>query len=84
MASAGPSAWSSAWWSICLLYTSLGLSAVVLTTSGALKAMLLLVALCAAGALSARIFLNNNEKKLDGNRAPEKDPQTEQEGEDKP
>ena len=62
----------------------LGLSAVVLTTSGALKAMLLLVALCAAGALSARIFLNNNEKKLDGNQAPEKDLQTEQEGEDKP
>jgi len=34
----------------------LGLSAVVLTTSGELKAMLLLLALCAAGAVSARIF----------------------------
>ena len=41
----------------------LGLSAVVLTTSGALKAMMLLLALCAAGAVSARIFLVNNEKK---------------------
>ena len=41
----------------------LGLSAVVLTTSGELKAMLLLLALCAAGAVSAKIFLGNNEKK---------------------
>ena len=41
----------------------LGLSAVVLTTAGAVKAMLLLLALCAAGAVSARIFLSNNEKK---------------------
>ena len=41
----------------------LGLSAVVLTTSGALKAMLLLLALCAAGAVAARLFLHNNEKK---------------------
>ena len=41
----------------------LGLCAVVLTTSGALKAMMLLLALCAAGAVSARIFLVNNEKK---------------------
>ena len=41
----------------------LGLSAVVLTTAGAVKAMLLLLALCAAGDVSARIFLSNNEKK---------------------
>lgn len=41
----------------------LGLSAVVLTTAGAVKAMLLLLALCAVGAVSARIFLSNNEKK---------------------
>lgn len=45
----------------------LGLCAVVLTTSGELKAMMLLLALCAAGAVSARVFLGNNEKKkLDG------------------
>ena len=41
----------------------LGLCAVVLTTSGELKAMLLLLALCAAGAVSGRIFLSNNEKR---------------------
>ena len=41
----------------------LGLCAVVLTTSGELKAMLLLLALCAAGAVSGRIFLANNGKK---------------------
>ena len=41
----------------------LGLSAVVLTTEGPVKAMRLLMALCAAGAVSARIFLVNNEKK---------------------
>ena len=41
----------------------LGLSAVVLTTSGPIKAMLLLLALCAAGGVAARIFLGNNEKK---------------------
>lgn len=41
----------------------LGLSAVVLTTSGPFKALLLLLALCAAGGVSARIFLWNNEKK---------------------
>lgn len=35
----------------------LGLSAVVLTTSGAIRAMLLLLALCAAGTVAFRIFL---------------------------
>ncbi len=46
----------------------LGLSAVVLTTSGELKAMLLLLALCAAGAVSARLFLGNNKKKNGGGK----------------
>lgn len=44
----------------------LGLCAVVLTTSGELKAMLLLLALCAAGAVSGRIYLGNGKKKGDG------------------
>ena len=41
----------------------LGLSAVVLTTSGPIKAILLLLALCAAAGVSVRIFMGNNEKK---------------------
>ena len=41
----------------------LGLSAVVLTTSGPIKAILLLLALCAAAAVSVRIFMGNNGKK---------------------
>ncbi|WP_297209336.1 MraY family glycosyltransferase [uncultured Flavonifractor sp.] len=40
----------------------LGLSAVVLTTSGPVKAMLLLMALCFAGAIAGHIFLSNNRK----------------------
>lgn len=47
----------------------LGLSAVVLTTSGPVKAMLLLLALCAAGAVAGRLFLHNNEKKNGKNNA---------------
>ena len=43
----------------------LGLSAVVLTTSGPIKAILLLLALCAAGGVAVRIFMGNNEKKQD-------------------
>ena len=39
----------------------LGLSAVVLTTNGALKAMVLLCALCLAGLISGKIFLSHNE-----------------------
>ena len=35
----------------------------VLTTAGAEKAMLLLLALCAAGAVSGRIFMFNNSKR---------------------
>ncbi len=38
----------------------LGLSAVVLTASGALKAMVFLVAMAAAGLVAAKIFLHNN------------------------
>ena len=44
----------------------LGLSAVVLTTSGPIKAILLLLALCAAAAVSVHIFMGNNGKKLTG------------------
>ena len=41
----------------------LGLSAVVLTTSGALKAMVLLCALCLAGLIAARISMSHAEPK---------------------
>lgn len=58
----------------------LGLSAVVLTTSGPVKAMLLLLALCAAGAVAARIFLNNNEKR-NGLSAGNKSAEEEEDGE---
>ena len=40
----------------------LGLSAVVLTTSGPVKAMLLMMALCFAGAIAGHIVLSNNRK----------------------
>lgn len=46
----------------------LGLSAVVLTTSGALKAMVLLCALCLAGLVSAKIFLSHNENGKDAGK----------------
>ena len=59
----------------------LGLSAVVLTTSGPVKAMLLLLALCAAGAVSGRIFLYNNERKSKNGGGAGK---AAEEGEDKP
>ena len=36
----------------------LGLSAVMLTTTSALKAMLFLLALCAAGGVSAKLYLD--------------------------
>lgn len=52
----------------------LGLSAVMLTTSTPLKAMLLLLALCAAGAVAARLFLGNNEKRGHGAGAGEEKP----------
>jgi len=41
----------------------LGLSAVVLTASGAIKAMVFMFSLCAAACVAARIFLHNNNKK---------------------
>jgi UDP-GlcNAc:undecaprenyl-phosphate GlcNAc-1-phosphate transferase len=44
----------------------LGLSAVVLTTSGEIKAMLLLAAFCVAGAVAGRIYQLNNGKKQNG------------------
>lgn len=40
----------------------LGLSAVVLTTGGALRAMVVLLALCVAGAVAGWIFIRNNNK----------------------
>ena len=43
-----------------LISAILGLSAVVLTTSGPVKAMLLLLALCFAGAISALIFMGGS------------------------
>jgi len=46
----------------------LGLSAVVLATTNALKAMLVLLALCAAGAVAARIYTHNNDKKNENSR----------------
>ena len=45
----------------------LGLSAVILTTSGALKAMIFLLAMCAAGIVAGKIFLSNNDE---GKRQP--------------
>ena len=52
----------------------------VLTTSGELKAMLLL-ALCAAGAVSGRIFLSNNEKRRSEDKA--ESPDTADKGEER-
>ena len=48
-----------------LISAILGLSAVVLTTSGPVKAMLLLMALCFAGAIAGHIFLSNYRKERD-------------------
>ncbi len=42
----------------------LGLSAVVLATTGPLRAMLVLFALCAAGGIAMRLYLHNSEKHL--------------------
>jgi len=39
----------------------LGLSAVVLTTSGALKAMVFLLAMCVAGLIAGKIFMSNDD-----------------------
>ena len=40
----------------------LGLSAVVLTTSGEVRAMMFLMALCVAGAVGWRIYLNSKNR----------------------
>lgn len=54
----------------------LGLSAVVLTTSGPLRAMLVLMALCVAGGVAMRIFIHPNgrpgETEKEGEREEEK------------
>lgn len=53
----------------------LGLSAVVLTTNGVVKAMLFLIALCAAGGVAALIFLGHiNDKHLSNRPRPPKSP----------
>ena len=54
----------------------LGLSAVVLTTSGPVKAMLLLMALCFAGAIAGHIFLSNNRKEQSRGKEHEEKPET--------
>jgi len=48
----------------------LGLSAVVLTTSGTQKAMMFLMALCLAGAVAAWIYLGRHEKTADESTKP--------------
>ncbi|HIR84703.1 MAG TPA: undecaprenyl/decaprenyl-phosphate alpha-N-acetylglucosaminyl 1-phosphate transferase [Candidatus Galloscillospira excrementavium] len=64
----------------------LGLSAVVLTSVGAVKAMLFLLALCAAAGVAGLIFINNNDKKnggrSGGGHGAEQEP--EPEGEEEP
>nr|WP_317324557.1 MraY family glycosyltransferase [uncultured Flavonifractor sp.] len=55
----------------------LGLSAVVLTTSGPVKAMLLMMALCFAGAIAGRIFMSNNRREQE--KGPEENQGTEEE-----
>ena len=61
----------------------LGLSAVVLTTSGPVKAMLLLMALCFAGAIAGHIFLSNNRKDMEKGKASEEQPEESPEEEQK-
>ena len=62
----------------------LGLSAVVLTSVGAVKAMLFLLALCAAAGVAGLIFINNNEKKNGGRSGGEQGAEKEPEGEEEP
>ena len=61
----------------------LGLSAVVLTTSGPVKAMLLLMALCFAGAIAGHIFLSNNRRDMEKGKASEEQPEESPEEEQK-
>ena len=51
----------------------LGLSAVVLTTSGAMKAMVLLCSLCLAGFIAARVFLGHADHTEHGEKTEEKE-----------
>ncbi|NLF34526.1 MAG: undecaprenyl/decaprenyl-phosphate alpha-N-acetylglucosaminyl 1-phosphate transferase, partial [Clostridiales bacterium] len=44
----------------------LGLSAVVLTTSGEIKAMLFLLALCVAGGMAVHTFFHSGDRKKPG------------------
>lgn len=58
----------------------LGLSAVVLTTSGAVKAMLLLFAFCAAGAVALSIYSSNHRQRR--GRRPIPEPESEEDREE--
>lgn len=58
----------------------LGLSAVVLTTSGAVKAMLLLFAFCAAGAVALSIYSSNHRQRR--GRRPIPEPENEEDREE--
>ena len=49
----------------------LGLSAVVLTTNGTVRAMLFLVALCVAGGMAGMIFLNHNNNNNNNEKKPQ-------------
>lgn len=49
----------------------LGLSAVVLTTNGTVRAMLFLVALCVAGGMAGMIFLNHNNNNNHNEKKPQ-------------
>ena len=54
-----------------VISTILGLSAVVLTTSGEIKAMLLMVALCTVGLVASRVvFPKQNAEKHEESAAP--------------
>ena len=50
----------------------LGLSAVVLTTTNVVRAMVVLMALCVAGGMAAKLYLDRmNHKDQDGARPPQ-------------
>ena len=66
-----------------LISAILGLSAVVLTTSGTEKAMLFLMALCLAGAVAAKLYLShNNGNGSSGKEAPKEPSKTQIAGND--
>ena len=62
----------------------LGLSAVVLTTSGPIKAMILLLALCFAGALAALIYTGNTGRRGGRRRGGTAEPEEPEDEEEKP